>query len=112
MQLTKENIVNLLATNDKAVGRALMVLTERQTIDEREAKDTKYRNGVGFTPADSKVGVSMGQQFQNRNFLTAKQIAYWRKPNSKGVMRVAKYWAQLLDAAKEKQAAAQAAMKL
>lgn len=112
MELTKENIVKLLATNDKAVGRALMVLTERQTFDERQNQDTKYSNGIGFTPADAKVGVSMGLQFKERNFLSTKQLAYWRKPNSKGVMRVAKYWAQLLDAAKEKQAAAQAAMKL
>lgn len=104
MELTKENIVKLLSENDQAIGRALMVLTDRQTFDEREAKDTKYRNGVGFTPADSKMGVSMGLQFKERNSLSAKQIAYWRKPNAKGVMRVSKYWKQLIDAAKEKQA--------
>lgn len=112
MELTKENIVKLLSENDRAIGRALMVLTERQTFDERQNQDTKYSNGIGFTPADAKVGVSMGQQFKERNFLTVKQVAYWRKPNNKGVMRIAKYWKQLIDAAKEKQAAAQAAMKL
>ena len=104
MELTKENIIDLLAKNDRAVGRALVVLTERQTFDEREAKDTKYQNGVGFTPGDAKMGVSMGQQFAKRGFLTEKQVAYWRKPNSKGVMRIAKYWKQILDIAKQKQA--------
>lgn len=106
-QLTKEAIIELLARNDKAVGRALVVLTARQTFDEKQNQDTKYQNGVGFTPADAKMGVSMGEQFLRKNYLSTGQLAYWRKPNAKGVMRIAKYWAQLIDAAKEKAAKAQ-----
>lgn len=103
MLLTKEAIIELLTKSDKAVGRALEVLTARQTYDEQENQDTKYENGIGFTPADARMGVSMGKQFKQRQSLSAKQIAYWRKPNAKGVMRIGKYWAQLIDAAKQKQ---------
>lgn len=103
MELTKENIIKLLENNDRAVGRALAVLTERQTFDERETQNTKYCNGVGFMPCDAKMGVSMGQQFNARGTLSEKQVAYWRVRNAKGVMRIAKYWKQLIDAAKIKQ---------
>jgi len=105
MILTRESIINLLETNERAVGRALVVLTERQTYDEQENKDTKYNNGVGFTPADARMGVSMGKYYTKYGKLSEKQLAYWRKPNTKGVPRICKYWSQLIDAAKEKQAA-------
>jgi len=48
------DIVNLLRTNDKAVARALVVLTERQTSDEQVAERTKHVNGRGFRPAHAK----------------------------------------------------------
>jgi hypothetical protein len=102
MILNRENIINLLNTNDKAIARALIVLTERQTFDEMQAKDTKYQNGIGFTPADARMGVSMGLQARNGFTLSAKQLAYWRKPNAKGIPRIGKYANQLIDAAKQK----------
>ena len=48
--VTKEQIVHLLQVNDKAVIRALIVLTERQTEDERLSEQTKFNNGRGFRP--------------------------------------------------------------
>jgi transcription initiation factor IIE alpha subunit len=50
MELTKENILNLLRTNDKAIGRALVVLYNNQTFDEKEHQDVKYHNNKGFRP--------------------------------------------------------------
>ena len=35
MELSKENIVALLANNDAAIGRALVVLNNNQTADEK-----------------------------------------------------------------------------
>ena len=101
--LNKESIVQLLATNDKAIARALVVLNERQTRDEQLSEDTRYLNGEGFTPADARRGTSMATFFTARGYLSPKQLAYWRKPNVRGVARIAKYAGQLLEIAKAKQ---------
>lgn len=44
--LDKAQIVKLLATNDKAVARALLVVNGNQTATERSAEATINRNGV------------------------------------------------------------------
>jgi hypothetical protein len=103
---TKAEIVALLARNDKAIGRALVVLNERQTQDEQRSQDTKYHNGIGFTGADARMGTSMAQFFAARGYLSPKQLAYWRKPNVRGVARIAKYAGQLLEIANQKAQAA------
>jgi hypothetical protein len=103
--MNKRYIIQLLENNDKAIIRALIVLNERQTRDEQASEDTKYNNGVGFTPADAKMGTSMAEFYTRRGYLTDKQIEYWKKPDRKGVLRICKYAGQLLDAAKAKQAA-------
>lgn len=64
--VTKAEIIEMLATNDKAVARAVFVLNERQTADEQNSEATKYHNGVGFTGADARMGTSMAK-FYARN---------------------------------------------
>ena len=108
--LTKEAIVKLLATNDKAVARAVAAINTRQTRDEQASENTKYNNGVGFTGADARMGTSMALFFQRRGYLSPKQIAYWRKPNKNGTPRIAKYAGQLLEIAAEKAALAKPAV--
>lgn len=105
--MNKQDIVKLLQTNDKAIARALLVLNERQTLDEQNSEATKYDNGVGFTGADARMGTSMAQFYAARGYLTDKQLAYWKKPNKNGVWRICKYAQQLLDIANEKAAAMQ-----
>lgn len=100
--MDKAYIIKLLETNDKAICRALVVLNERQTLSEQSAQYTINRNGEGFTPADAYMGTSMAQFFIKRGYLTEKQLAYWKKPNSKGVMRICKYAGQLLEIANTK----------
>lgn len=100
--MNKAQIIELLNTNDKAVARALVVLNERQTATEQNAESTINHNGVGFTPADARMGTSMAGFYTRNGYLTPKQIAYWRKPNAKGVPRICKYAGQLLGIAKEK----------
>jgi hypothetical protein len=97
--MNKDTIVNLLKTNDKAVARAIVVLNERQTATEQASEFTINNNGVGFTPADARMGTSMAKFFLRNGYLSPKQIAYWRKPNVKGVPRVCKYAGQLLEIA-------------
>lgn len=100
-KLTKDGIINLLANNDAAIARALVVLHNRQTLDEQTSEITKHHNGMGFQPAHAFMGSNMAKFYLRRGFLTPKQIAYWRKPNGKGQMRIARYWEQLLDAAEK-----------
>jgi hypothetical protein len=103
---TKQQILDLLNTNDKAIARALVVLNERQTQDEQRSEQTRNLNGRGFTPADAKMGTSMAGYYSRNKILSAKQIAYWKKPNVKGVPRINKYATQLLEIAQEKAAVA------
>lgn len=97
-------IRNLLETNNNAVGRALMVLNARQTFDEQQSKDTRYRNGRGFKPCHARCGTSMAEFYQNRGFLTTKQIVYWRAKDRRGTSRIGCYAGQLLEEIKLKQA--------
>lgn len=103
--LSKEATVKLLETNDKAVAHALVVLYKNQTADEQRTEDTKYRNGEGFRPCHARVGTSMATFYLNRGFLTAKQVAYWRRAMKDGNTRIGIYWKQLAIAAEAKKVA-------
>lgn len=107
--LSKEQIVELLATNDKAVARALIVLNARQTYDEQSSEHTKHNNGRGFKPCHARMGTSMAKFYSRNGYLTPKQIAYWRRTDRRGAMRIGIYWRQLAEeAAAKAQAQAQA----
>lgn len=100
---TKESIIDLLRTNDKAIIRALIALNKRQTEDEQNSEQTKYQNGRGFRPCHARMGTSMANFYDSRNYLSPKQIAYWRKTNEAGKMRIEIYAGQLLSIAQSKQ---------
>ena len=100
--MNKQDIITLLATNDKAIARALVVLNERQTSDEQASENTKYHNGRGFRPCHARMGTSMAKFYAARGFLSTKQIAYWRKPMKNAPMKIAIYAGQLLEIAAAK----------
>ena len=102
--LSKETIQHLLATDDRAVARALLVLTDRQTADEQASENTRYLNGMGFRPCHAKMGTSMAKFFRRNGYLTPKQIAYWRGKDRTGSTRIEIYWKQLQEAAAMKKA--------
>jgi len=105
MSLTRESITALLETNDRAIGRALLVLLSNQTADEVRMETTSHYNGKGFSGFDGKIGTNMAKFYQRNGYLSPKQIAFWRKQDKRGNMRIAKYWKQLIKAAEEKAAA-------
>ncbi len=109
MQHTVDSIKNLLATNDRAVGRALIVLRNRQTEDEQRSETTRHLNGRGFRPCHARMGTSMADFFQRRGYLTEKQINYWRAKMADGNSRIEIYARQLLEEAAAKASAKQAA---
>lgn len=102
--LTKDAIVALLTISDKAVARALSVVNRNQTVSEQASESTINRNGEGFRPCHARMGTSMALFFEKRGYLTEKQIAYWRKTDKSGAMRIAIYWRQLAEAAEAKAA--------
>lgn len=107
---TKEQIVEALRTNDRALYKALVLLNARQTPDERASETTRYTNGRGFNAAHAKRGTSMAQFFLRAGFLTPKQKAWWRAPEGRGgQMRIAIYAGQLLEEAAAKEARLRAA---
>ena len=60
---TKSEIVELLLRNDRAVARALVVLYNRQTVDEQQSEETRHLNGIGFTGADAYSGSLTAKYF-------------------------------------------------
>lgn len=61
-RFSKDQIANLLATNNTAVYMALVTLYNRQTADERIVKDTKHQNGMGFNGRDAAFATDLAQQ--------------------------------------------------
>jgi hypothetical protein len=102
--LTKEKIVQLLKDDDRAVARALVVLTARQTTDEQASEQTRYLNGRGYRPCHARMGASMSKFFERNGYLSPKQIAYWRAKDKTGAMRIGIYAGQLLEEAQNKAA--------
>jgi hypothetical protein len=101
----RESITALLARNDNAVERALLVLFDRQTADEQMTDATRQHNGRGFTAFDAEIFSSFAKQVRQGRTLSPKQLALARKPDKFGNPRIARYWSQLLEAAEAKQAA-------
>ena len=66
----RDSIIALLASNDQAVGRALIRLADRQTADERVEENTKNRNGRGFKPCHARMGTSMASAIAKYGRLT------------------------------------------
>jgi hypothetical protein len=52
----KAKIADLLRRNDRAVERAMVVLYDRQTSDEKAVSDTRHTNQRGFSCFHAKSG--------------------------------------------------------
>ena len=114
-KVSKEYIQSILVREDNigmhAVGRALVALHNRQTAFEKRSNNTVASNGIGFTPADAAMGSSHANYYLRNNFLTERQMKYWQRIERRGTARIAKYWRQLIEVAKEKQIAEQTVEK-
>jgi hypothetical protein len=90
------------ATAMHAIGRALVLLFQRQTDPEQRDKTTKMHNLRGFTPADAKQGSLGALYYLKHRRLEAWQIEQWTKINRKGRTRIGKYHRQLDEEAVKK----------
>ena len=77
-----------LATNKTWATQALLRIFDLQTEDEKMYETTNHNNKVGFTGADAELLSSFAKQYQNRGFLSPKQMAYVYK-------KMPKYWSQI-----------------
>lgn len=87
---TKEQIVNLINTNDDAVMKAVERIYSFQTEDEKVTATTRLKNNRGFNAIDAKLMTSIVNFYKTRGFLTKKQIEITRK-------KILKYSKQLTD---------------
>jgi len=85
-----------------AVGRALVHLFRRQTADEQQHNSTKHTNHRGFTGADAHVGSITAKYYIKHGTLQDWQLKQWRKPNRRGVARLAKYYRQVAEEAQNR----------
>lgn len=96
MTWNKENIQNLIRTNDRALIKALLKIYENQTEEEKNAEETLYHNGVGFTGVDAKILSSFAEFYLKNGFLTKKQMIITRN-------KMVKYHKQILILIEQKQ---------
>lgn len=85
---TPEEMKNILATHDDQVCKAVVKIYERQTFDEKVSHETKENNGVGFNGTDAKIMSSFAEFYQQRGYLSPKQLMIARK-------KIMKYAGQL-----------------
>lgn len=98
----KDDIRNSLENNPKAVCKALTMLRNRQTADERNSHATLQSNGQGFTMADANYGTFLAGVVDREGNLRGKFLADGRRIALKYVNT------QLFEAAKEKRDAPKA----
>jgi len=108
--VTKESLIKMIETADEAkraqiVGRACLVLFNRQLDDEKQFNTTTTTNNRGFTQADARTGSITAKSFIKNKTLYPWQVNQWLKVDVRGTPRIVKYWKQLDEAAKQKVAA-------
>lgn len=106
--VTKESVIQMLSNpNEKyveaVVGRALVVLLNRQTREESTTNTTRINNSIGFTGADARSGSITAKFWIKNKRLEPWMVQRWTRLNTSGVPRLAKYWRQLDNEAQLKQ---------
>lgn len=76
---TKDEIKNLILTNDKMVGLSLKQLYNCQTADEQAIGETNHQNGMGFNGVDAPILTSFAVFYIERGYLSSKQLVIARK---------------------------------
>lgn len=113
--VTKASLQALLddpARRAEVIGRALVVLFERQLDDEKQTNTTRTTNNVGFAQSDAKAGCIAAKTYLKRaaarrrgedvaEVLPAFVVETWMAPQ-RGQPRIMKYTRQLNEAAMRK----------
>ena len=76
---TREDIVALLNTSDRAVERGVVAIWQRQTADEQSTDTTRHSNGVGFSGWSAHSGSYYAKWVESGRRLTGKHLDKARK---------------------------------
>lgn len=108
-EVTKEWLAARVNANpSKVIGRALLAIYSSQTEAEQSSSATRFKNGVGFSKPDARVGSIGARMFQAHGVLDSWLIKLWVRPSKDGLPRICKYAGQLNEIAKQKQRALEA----
>lgn len=99
MQHTIETIKALLDRSPEMVRKSLVILYQRQTLDEQQSNVTHHLNGRGFCAYDANFGSSLAKQVMEGRPFSPRQIEAGRK-------LAKKYARQLVEEANSRQSAA------
>lgn len=87
-----------LESNPRWIERAIVVLYERQTADEKMVQETGHNNGVGFNKPDARRMSFIAEFLKKGGHLTTEKALKYG-------LRLQKYAGQLARIAEEKAAA-------
>lgn len=98
--VTRESLKEMLNNPNPAyvqavVGRALVVLLNRQTREESQTNTTKIINSIGFAGCDARSGSITAKYYMKHKSLLPWQVQQWTKIGRSGYPRLCKYWKQL-----------------
>lgn len=71
---TRSALVELMAQNDEALIRAMFRIYDKQTKDEKSIEATVEDNGVGFSGVHGNIMSSFAKFYQERKYLSKKQM--------------------------------------
>jgi len=93
MKITKkeqQSFIRTKLTTDRGwATRALLVIFNNQTEDEKATEQTVVENGIGFTGVDAQILTSFARQYTTKGYLSPKQYNLLFK-------KIGKYWRQIL----------------
>lgn len=106
---TKDRMLALLANNDLAVERALVVLYDRQTHDEKQVSRTRHNNKIGFRKNHDSTGSRLACYIlKGWKQLNGKKLLHLNQVNlGKAREIVLHYHRQLCEVANEKETSKQ-----
>lgn len=76
---TREELIELINTNNLAVERAILRIHAGQTAQEKQDENTYDHNDIGFSSAHAKVGTYMAKWLQQGKHLTGDWLPKGRK---------------------------------
>lgn len=85
---------DLLKTNDKALLRAIMLIYDNQTAEEKDKGESIEDNCIGFSKIDAKEMGDIARKIKANKALTKEELAKSRN-------KMQKYWKQLMIISKE-----------
>lgn len=91
----------LLKTNDVALFRAIVIIYDNQTDEEKHKGESVEDNNVGFSKYDAKELSTIAQKLKARRPLSQAELARSRN-------KMPKYWRQLMVISKRRMAARKA----